>query len=325
MSEERRIDLEISKLIGQPINPSLPVPVALSAIADLSTADAGEKVWYFASEDTDADEIYEVNTSTGKIVVVKKTPLADTQLTFTGLNSKKQYVLLDSVLSSPDVDVLGRKKASISRGMDKLELKRILDAIIALSAVSTISIASGEDLYDVIMKAKHALEDYGDNYVLLCGSAVKEAIDLYDKKNAATFQYNVTLPAKLKELGIEVVKIFGAITYGDADYNEGVTGGVGAAAAKLLDTNKFVMVARNSTIAKGKPVIFVRRRIPEAIAKLMGADVDNAERMLSVSNNTVNVSGTDTLGYSVYGYESVVLAITNARAIKKSADLSSIL
>jgi len=321
MGEDRKINLEIAKLIGQPINPQLPVPVALSAIADVSTAEPGDKVWYFASEDTDADEIYEVNTSTGKIVVVKKDPLADTQLTFTGLNSRKQYVLLDSVLSSPDVDVLGRKKSSISRGMDKLELKRILDAVIALGAVGTITPASGDDLYDVIMKAKHELEDYGDNYVLLCGSAVKEAIDDYDKKNAATYNYNVTLPAKLRELGIEVVKIFGLVKTGTATNNEADTG----TESRLLDSNKFVIVAKDSTIAKGKPIIFVRRRIPEAIAKMMGADVDNAERMLSVSSDTTNVAGTDTLGYSVYGYESVVLAITNARAIKKSADLSAIL
>lgn len=321
MGEERKINLEIAKLIGEPINPQLPVPVALSAIADLSTADPGDKVWYFASEDTDADEIYEVNTSTGKIVVVKKDPLADTQLTFTGLNSRKQYVLLDSVLSSPDVDVLGRKKSSISRGMDKLELKRLLDAIIALGAVGTIAVGSGEDLYDVIIKAKHALEDYGDNYVLLCGSSVKEAIDNYDKKHAATYNYNVTLPAKLRELGIEVVKIFGKVKTGTAAANEADSG----SETVLLDTNKFVIVAKDSTIAKGKPVIFVRRMIPTAIAKLMGADVDGAQRMLTVSSDTTNVAGTDTLGYSVYGYESVVLAITNARAIKKSADLSTIL
>ena len=321
MGEERKVNLEIAKLIGEPINPALPVPVALSEIADLATADPGEKVWYFASEDTDADEIYEVNTSTGKIVVVKKDPLSDTQLTFTGLNSRLQYVLLDSVLSSPDVDVLGRKKSSISRGMDKLELKRILDAIIALGAVGTISAASGEDLYDVIMKAKHALEDYGDNYVLLCGSAVKEAIDNYDKKNATSYNYNVTLPAKLRELGINVVKIFGKIKTGDAAANEADLGTESA----LLDTNKFIMVARDSTIAKGKPVIFVRRRIPADIAKLMGAEVDKTERGLWVNPAPVQVAGVNTLGYGVYGYESVVLAITNARAMKKSADLSAIL
>ena len=319
MSEERKINLEIAKLIGQPINPALPSPVALSAVADVSTVGPGEKVFYFASEDTDADEIYEVNTATGKIVVIKKDPLSDTQLTFTGLNSRLQYVLLDSLLASPDVDVLGRKKSSISRGMDKLEVKRLIDGMIAVA--DEIAVGSAEDLYDVIMSAKHALEDYGDNYVMLCGSAVKEGIDNYDKKHVATFQYNVTLPAKLKELGIEVVKVFGKIKTGTAANNEADSGTESA----LLDTNKFVLVARDSTIAKGKPVIFVRREIPADIAKLMGAEVDAAERGLWVNPAPVQVAGANTLGYGVYGYESVVLAITNKRAIKKSADLSAIL
>ena len=41
MSEERKVNLEIAKLIGEPINPALPVPVALSELADLGTAGAG--------------------------------------------------------------------------------------------------------------------------------------------------------------------------------------------------------------------------------------------------------------------------------------------
>ena len=57
---DKNIHLEIAKLIGEPINPSLPVPVAITAIADIDTADPGEKVFYFSSEDTDVDEIYDL-------------------------------------------------------------------------------------------------------------------------------------------------------------------------------------------------------------------------------------------------------------------------
>lgn len=315
MSKEKYNDvqLEIAKLIGEPINPSLPVPVAISAIADVDSAEPGEKVFYFASEDSDDDEIYDVDAN-GAITVVKRNPASDTALTFKGLNSKLEYVLVDSVLNSPDTDVLGRKKGAIARGMDKLEVRLILKAIMDSGSVQTITPATGEDLYDVIMKAKHALEDYGDGYALLVGSAVKEAIDTYDKDKASTFNYNVTLSAKLRELGIEVVKIFGLVkTTGDGS------------PARLLDTNKFIMVARNSTIAEGKPLHFVRRRISAEIAGLMGADVDTAQRALIVNPTPVNVAGTNTLGFGVYGYESIIWAIKNIRALAKSADLSSIL
>jgi len=313
MGEERNVTLEIAKLIGEPINPSLPVPVAISEIADLDTANPGDKVYYFAAEDTDEDEILDVDAN-GAITVVKRTPLADTALTFKGLNSKLEYVLVENVLNSPDTDVLGRKKGAITRGMDKLELRLILKAIVDSGDIATIAIASGEDLYDMIMKAKHAVEDYGSDYVLLVGSAVKESIDLYDKEKALTYNYNVGLTAKLKELGINVIKIFGKVkTTGDGS------------AERLLDTNKFILVARDSNIAKGKPLHFVRRKISAEIAKLMGADVDAAQRALVVNPTPVNVAGTNTLGYGVYGYQSYIWAIKNKRAVVKSADLSSIL
>lgn len=310
---DKNIHLEIAKLIGEPINPSLPVPVAITAIADIDTADPGEKVFYFSSEDTDVDEIYDIDAG-GAITEVKRDPKADTALAFKGLNSKLEYVLVDAVLNSPDTNVLGRKKGAISRGMDKLELRLILKAIIDSGSVQTITPVSGEDLYDVIMKAKHALEDYGDSYALLCGSAVKEAIDNYDKKNADSFNYSVTLVAKLKELGIDVMKIFGKVkTTGDAS------------AERLLDTNKFVIVARNSTITQGKPLHFVRRRISADIANLMGANVDSAQRAIMVIPTPAPIAGTNTLGFGVYGYESFIWCIKNIKGLAKSADLTTIL
>jgi len=305
--------LEIAKLIGEPINPSLPTPMEVSAIADVDTANPGEKVFYFADLDEDVDEIYDVN-SNGAITVVKRTPLSDTQLTFKGLNSKLEYVLLENVLSSPDVDVLGRKKERISHGMDKLELRLILKAIMDASGIATITPVSGEDIYDVIMRAKHAIEDYGDNFVLLVGSTVKEKIDTYDKDNVTSFNYNVALKARLKDVDIEVVKIFGKVkTTGDS------------VSTVLLDANKMILVARNSRIAEGKPLHFVRRRISPDIAKLMGADVDKAQRALIVNPTPVNVAGTNTLAYGVYGYESYIWCVKNPKAIVKTSDLSGIL
>jgi len=76
-----------------------------------------------------------------------------------------------------------------------------------------------------------------------------------------------------------------------------------------------ILVARNSTIAEGKPVKFVRRRISSDIAKLMGADVDKAQRALIVNPTPVNVGGTNTLAYGIYGYESQIFTVTNPKAI----------
>ena len=335
------IILELSKLIGEPINPSLPNPVEVSEIADTFTADAGEKVWRYDSYDTDVDQILDIEAD-GRITTQARTPMADTQLTFKGLNSQLEFVLVDAVLGSTDTNILGRKKDRISAGMDKLELRMILNAIVdgktpgmvggthsLEDSVQVASLETGDDLYDVILKMKHLVENYGEDFALLVGSTIKEKIDTFDKDYVGSFHYNVTLAAKLKELGINVMKIFGTVKW--TSYTTGLhnlsAGGYAddSGAVALLNTNKAILVARNSRIAQGKPIVFVRRRINPAIAKLMGAEVDKAQRALMVNPTPVNVAGVNTLAYGVYGYESIIWAIVNPYAICNSGDLSSYL
>ncbi len=306
MEQYQGLQLEIAKYIGEPINNNLPVPVEISEICDVHVVEPGEKTYYYASQDTDDDEIYQVNTSTGAITAVKRTPLGVTELSFTGLNSKKEYVLLDTVMDTPDQQVLGRKKSRITHALDKLEVRNILAAITASDAVQTVTLDSGEDLYDVIIQAKHLLEDYGDNLVLLAGTTVKEKIDTYDKDQAGTLNYSVTLLRQLQEWGIKVVKIFGTVkTTGDE------------AMTRLLAADRFIMVARNSKIADGKPCIFVRRKISPQIAQFMGASVDNAQRALIVDKSPTNIDGTDTLGYGIVAYEKIIQAIVCPKGIVK--------
>lgn len=303
--------LEIARLIGQPISAQLPVPVELGAIADTFTAEVGEKVWRYTAFDSSLDTCLAVDAN-GAITLVKRTPTGDAELTFDGLNSKMEYVLIDDILSETDnVQVLGRRKESITRSMDKRELYAIVTAILSKEAgklpgvnPEEVTVASADDIYDVIMAMKHKVEDYGDNYVLLVGSTVKEGIDTYDKDQASSLNYNVTLTAKLRELGIEVMKVFGKVELTD-----------GGGETAIMDAKKAILVARNSRIAEGKPVKFVRRRISPDIAKLMGADVDSAQRALIVNPTPVNNAGTNTLAYGVYGYESVIFTITNPKAI----------
>ena len=322
---DRRLDLEIAQLIGEPINVQLPVPVALAEIADLNTAEAGDHVWRIKDLDETVDVILNVDAN-GVMTPVKRTPLTDVELSFTGLNSKLEYVLVEDVLNKVDTNALARRKASITRGMDKSELKIILDALLTPTNTVfpqnevggySVTVASGDDIYDVFMKAKHGIEDYGDNYAALVGTTVKEKIDTYDKDNVTSFNYNITLSDRLAKVGITVRKIFGKISRASNESE-----------AVLLDAKKMILVARDSTIANGKPIEFVRRKINPDIAKLMGADVDNTQRAIIVGLTPVNVdvSGTmqNVLGYSVFGYESIVMCVKNPKAIA-TADLTSIL
>ena len=303
--------LEIAKLIGQPINIQLPVPVELGAIADTFTAEVGEKIWRYTAFDNALDTCLSVDAN-GAITLVKRTPTGDAELTFDGLNSKMEYVLIDDILSETDnVQVLGRRKESITRSMDKRELYAILTAILSNDAgklpgvsIPEQTVVSANDLYDVIIGMKHQVEDYGDGFVLLVGSNVKEKIDTYDKDNVASFNYNITLTTRLRELGVEIIKVFGNVELTD-----------GGGETAIMDSKKLILVAKNSRIAEGKPIKFVRRKISPDIAKLMGAEVDSAQRAIIVNPTPVNNAGVNTLAYGVYGYESVIFTITNPKAI----------
>jgi hypothetical protein len=317
---DKRYDLEIAKLIGEPISTALPVPYEISAIADFDTVAAGERAYRYSGVDTDPD-ILLAWSGDGVMRLKKRSPLSDVEVPLVPYDSKMEYVYLKDVLESPDTDKLARRKGSITRGMDKAELR----AMIALIEADNNTLKPGvdverrdpestEDLYDAIIGMKHKIENIGDNFTLLCGSAVKEAIDLYDKVYAEKFHYNVTLSAKLKELGIDIVKIFGEYS-SDATDTETRT--------DLMNTNHAILVAKNSRLAEGKPVKFVRRLISAEVAAYMGATVDNQQRAILVNQTPVLDAATNLWAYGVIGMESYALFISNPYAIIK-ADLADV-
>ena len=305
--------MEVAQILGEPINTQLPVPVELQAMADISVVDPGEKLFKFSTLDNTADVILDVD-SNGYITTVKRTPLGDTAVTFKGLNSKLEYLEVDEVMNSLDLTTIGTRKGAITRGMDKTEVKLIFDAILSSTGsylpgenCQELSVESADDLYDVIIGMKQSIEDYGDKFLLLCGTAFKNGIDTYDKDNVTSFNYNIDLIDRLAKAGIDVMKIFGQVS--------NVSGETESA---LMDTNKAILLAKNSRIAEGKPIKFARRRISANIAEWMGADVDTAQRGIVVGHTPVIVESTgakNVLAYSVYGYESIAMAIVNPKAI----------
>jgi hypothetical protein len=314
--------LEISQLIGQPINTQLPVAVEIAAIADiLPMAKPGELVYKFSALDNTADTILDINAN-GTINVKKRSPVGYTLLEFKTLESQLEHVYIEDVLNSVDTDVFARRNASITRGMDKRELKTLIDALLDITntmypesgvSANAITPSSGDDVYDILMEMKHAIEDYGDGYTLLCGSSVKSAIDLYKKAKSLTQNYNVDLLGDLAKMGFKIVKVFGKVADDTGETQDAV-----------MNANKAILIATNSTIAEGKPIKFVRRQISPDIASLMGAKVDDAQRAIIVNPVPVIDSGANKRAIGVYGLESFVAAIVNPLAIS-TCDLTTIL
>ena len=79
---DKNLFLEIAKQVGQPIDPSLPVPFELAEIADVDTVEAGEKLWRYTEFDPNAgDSIYAVDGSGTINAVFPNLKFQTTQIT----------------------------------------------------------------------------------------------------------------------------------------------------------------------------------------------------------------------------------------------------
>lgn len=286
------------QLINTPVDPNLPVPEELKDAIDYKEANAGEPVEYFNTDTSAVDDIYAADAN-GTITFHKITLQTPVALTFTGLQSKLETVLVDEILNSQDQSALAVKKDSIIRGMDKEEARLAMNLVLAVAS-QEITIASGEDLVDVITRMKNKISKFATDYILLLGADVSDALDSYDKDNADNFNYRIGAKAYLREMGINsIVKVVGEVN-----------------ATPVLAATSGILIGRNSNIAKGRPIKLVRRKFSGEVARLAGAE-EGAVRLVKIVENPypVNAANANTLGYGVFGYESKVLALTNYRAV----------
>lgn len=310
--------VEIAKLIGSPIDPNLKCPVELQEMCDIETAEPGEPVYLFTDDDGNGvDKIYAVDTTNGYIMNVKISLTEPTALTFTFLQSKREYVLLSDILGTNAYGVSGgktgadqlafaRRKNAIARSMDKKEVKSCFDAILAVSG-QEVAQATGEDIYDVISNMIEKIEDYSTDYILFMGATAWKTMNDYEKDKAATHNYDVSIEKMLAKHQVKAMKVIGNIQYRDSSDASGSN-------LAVLNTNTMVMVGRNSSLTAGKPLVFVRRKIANAVSELNNVTVDAKERGLFISNAPMSLGSNDIEGYGVYGFESVVIALKNYRA-----------
>ena len=296
------------QLINTPIDPNLKCAVELADIVNYRESEPGETVEYFASPAQDRGDtaIYSIDAN-GSITYAKIPLKAVLPLTFVGVQSDLETVLLDEVMNSKDQTALAAKKDGIIRSMDNKEIKNVLALITAVASQEVVKV-SGEDLLDVIFRMKQLISKYATDYVLLGASDVIDAIEAYDKNNTTNFNFAFPIKKQLEDLGIvKILKVLG-------------TDGTNP----VLADGVVVLVGRNSSIATGgqRPVTFLRRKFNKDIAENSGAkegDVRlvNIEKLATV----VNAQGMNTLGYGVVGYESVIQVLLNYRSVSWSSTI----
>ena len=298
------------QLINEPIDPEVRTPVELADIVNYKESEPGETVEYFASpaEDRAITGFYTADAA-GSITYVKIPLKGVLALTFEGLQSKLETVLIDEILNSKDQGALAAKKDGIIRAMDNEEIRRILGLCLA-AASQEISKVSGEDILDVIIRMKQKVSDFATDYVLLVASDVMDAIERYDKDNVDNFNYKMSIREEIANLGIKkIVKVLGNTRFDDST-------------EPVLAAGKAILVGRNSNLVKGRPIHFLRRKFEKEIATLSGAG-EGAVRLVNVVNTpmVINAAGKNTLGYGVFGYESIIQVLTNYRAVSWTDDI----
>ena len=307
--ERKDVIEQAYKLLNEPIDPNLRCPLELAEIVNYVESEPGETVEYFASsaQDRGVDVIYAADAN-GDLAPVKVPLKSVSALTFQGLQSKLDYVLIHEILNSKDQGALAARKNGIIRAMDNEEVRRILN--LCFVASQEVEKDTGEDLLDVIIKMKQKVSDYATDYILLVASDVMDAIERYDKDNVTSFNYKMSIHDEIAKLGIKkVVKILGNSGYAEGD-------------TPVLAAGKAILVGRDSNLTAGKPLTLVRRKFEKEIAELSGAG-EGAVRLVDVAKTpqVINANGKNTLGYGIFGYESLIKVNLNFRAISWSDEI----
>lgn len=302
------------ELIGSPIDPNLRVPFELTDIVDYKDSEAGESVEYFNTDHSGVDGIWEANAN-GTLTYHKITLRNPVALTFQGLQSQLETILIDEILNSKDNTAMATKKDGIIRSMDKEEVRRCLNLILAVAS-QEYTVQTGDDFLKAVIGMRDIIVNYATDSVLLLGANAYKAYEDYDLNNADNFNYPTPIDAELKKRGIaKVIKVIGTVVLGSE---------TGDPDTALLDTSYGILVGRDSSLAAGKPIKMRRRKFAGQTAQLSGAKEGDTRLVKFVeAPQPINAENANTLGYSVYGYESQIQVLTNYRAVS-FCDLSSL-
>jgi len=292
--------IELAKILGEPKDPRKPYTMLQTSICETATAEPEDYVYSFdVLQDT--DKIYTI-TANGELTQENVTPDSPALLTFIDVASPEYYVKITDLAKKKE-DVLARKTMTINRALNAYENRLIVSAIdgaVQTANQFTLSSAKTTFTYENLVDMLDAVQDYGDKFVLIAGTAVAKDIVLWDW-NDNKYQ---SLKAALADLNIDIIRV-----------NQTVT--IDGSPTSVIASTKAYLVATDTEV--GKPVLFVRKKL-DSVAMLggvMSESGDVPERLIISSNNPVSVltSSKRYLAVGVTGYEEIVVSVTNPYAI----------
>jgi len=267
--------MELAKVANKPYDAELPIDPLIEKVCNIERIGKGEDYQYF-SIGPDTKVVYTI--TNGGVTQVNVTPDTINDLTFYSYNGPAENVYVEKLLEAK-YDVMAKSQKKIMEGLNRKEVKDVLDVLIA-SAVAqsqTFALDSG-DTYIKLTKVDEmvtAIEKYGTKCILIAGSTC--AADL----RKMNYNEDKNQAIDLKAFGIDEVIKVPAFTY------------THSTTQTVLAADKMVLVAVSDSEG-GKPVDFVRRKV---------ADVfnggDDKERIIVATGPRLAVGATPKWAYEI--------------------------
>jgi hypothetical protein len=297
--------LEMARVIGEPLDPRKPCTDVVSAVCETQFADPNEYVYYFDVLN-ETDTIYTI-TSSGAVTSSNVSPDTAAAFTFIDVATPEYYVKITDLASSKEA-TLARKLKTIERTLNMYENKYIFDLASTATSTSTfqntLTSAQSRFSYNDLITMVQQVIDYGDNYVLFVGSELDQDIKLWDWND----NKNASMIAAFNDLGIKKVRM-----------------GVGnlaidsATGVRQLLASYGYLIATSTEV--GKPFLFVRKRLNDIdlLGGALKSSGEKPERLVFVSPNPIVASGGTTryLAVGVTGFEEIVAACINPYAVSR--------
>ena len=284
--------------IGDVYDVELPIPEVISEVADVKRANVGEHVYYLAPDTITKT----VNTLTSDCVVVQErvNPNTRTELSFTDLISKEEYVCIQDWLKG-DHDVLKFYADAINEAMNRQEIYAVLALLnaAAVATANTFTFSTGETAltYPKLVDMVRSVAKYGRNLVLITGGNVTTDIMLMD------FSANTFRQYGLNNLNIKHVPI------------ESLDVTINGTPTTVLDADVAYLVAVSDSKAN-KPVLFARRKL--AAISTSDTSVDSSkERVIIDTGNMINVAGDRKFSKGKAGFQEYGAVMLNDKVVAK--------
>lgn len=283
--------LETAKIVGMPYDPSMPVNKMIGTILTFDTVEAGEDYEYFIV-DEDVKQVYLLGADCN-VTSVAVTPNTELALTFAEYTTPEFYLCIKTLLEAK-YDVLARKRETIRRSMDNVEVKKVIDlfdAAVPVANVHGLSTGKTKFGYDNLCAMVEDVANYGTSLHLVMGTNVNKDIILWN------FDNDKNQPISPADFGVTTHVIRGTVKV-DA-----------GSVAPILDPNVAYLVATSDS-EENKPGYFVRR-------KLDILNADGEERAILNTSPVMAIGSNRKLAFAVVGYENIACVITNANTISK--------